>query len=174
MVGAAVNDGFEHERVAQSPGDRALSLIFHIGGEEYLIEATHVLKVVEVSRLNRLPRLPPTVLGITQHRGRVVTVFDLGALLYERPAVDPRALRSDTARIILLDRGQRNNGLLVEAIDEITSVSLTSSRNGPVPALRVVQHRGRALHALQAGPLMRAILNVGPSGDRAVGRESDS
>lgn len=169
-----MSEAVDLEQATQAPVERALSLIFHIGGEEYLIEATDVLKVVEVSRLNRLPRLPPTVLGITQHRGRVATVFDLGALLFDRPAVDPRALRSETARIILLDRGQRNNGLLVEAIDEITSVALGSSRNGPVPALRVVQHRGRALHALQAGPLMRAILNVGPGGERALGRESDS
>jgi len=154
--------------VGGAPASRSLSLIFHVSGEEYLIPATDVLKVVEVSRLNRLPRLPAAVLGITQHRGRVVTVFDLGALLYGTASLAPNALRSDAARVVLLDRGQRNHGFFVEAIDEITSVALGGSRSGPVPALRVVAHRGRALHVLQAGPLLKAIQAVAPGGEAAT------
>ena len=61
---------------------RRLSVIFQAGDERYLIEASSVFKVAEPGGINRIPKLPRPILGITQHRGRVVTVYHLGCLLF--------------------------------------------------------------------------------------------
>jgi purine-binding chemotaxis protein CheW len=128
-----------------SPLPRLLCLLFHVGEERYAIKALDVHKVVEPTWVNRLPRLPPAVAGITQHRGRVVTVVDLAAIFGAPPR--PFALSTST-RVLVLDKGQRNIGLWVDAVDQIASVRVPAPRSGEATAL--FQHQGAAVAALSA------------------------
>lgn len=140
--------------------ERVLSVVFRAGGERYLIQARDVFKVAEVPAVNRIPRLPPAILGITQHRGKVLTVIDLVQLLFGERG--PGLLPSGQSRLVILDRGSRNAGLLVDAIEEIAPVRLGAARQGPSPALSVIQHRGRPIHGVRSDVLMEMILGLAP------------
>lgn len=144
---------------AAAEKERVLSVVFRAGGERYLIQARDVFKVAEVPAVNRIPRLPPAILGITQHRGKVLTVIDLVRLLFGEAGP---GLHQGHSRLIILDRGSRNAGLLVEAIEEIAPVRLGAARQGPSPALAVIQHRGRPIHGVRSDVLMEMILALAP------------
>lgn len=133
--------------------DRALSVIFRLGDETFVLAASDVIKIVETKRINRLPRLPRAILGITQHRGRVVTVVDLRAVLFP----EFEGVQTVPRHALLLDRGARNAAILADAIEEIAPVRMAGARPGAVPALRVVQHRGRAVSAIDTDLLVAAI-----------------
>lgn len=141
---------------ARSPGaaERALCLMFRGAADAYALPALDVLKVVEPARLNRLPRLPPAVLGITHHRGRIITVVDLASLL-GAPRTPPGGA---SARVLVLDRGQRNIGLYVDAVDEIVPIRVPAE--GRVGVLTVVQHQGRALSALDTERVLERIYGL--------------
>lgn len=131
---------------------RVLCLLFHVGDERYALPALDVHKVVEPPWVNRLPRLPPFVAGITQHRGRVLTVVDL-ATFFGRPP-RPFVVTSST-RVLVLDRGQRNLGLWVDAVDQIASMRLPLPREGA--PMVVVGQQGAAIAALSATALYERI-----------------
>lgn len=114
----------------------------------------------------RLPRLPPVVAGITHHRGRIVTVFDPGALLF---GAAPRPVEGADARILVLDRMQRHLAIGVDAVDEIEPLRLAGDLPaGPLPALRVAQHRGEAVFGVDVDRLIDlALKSAGEVGDTA-------
>ena len=133
--------------------ERALCLLFRAGGERFAIRAADVQKVTPAGQLSRLPLLPPALLGITQVRGRVVTVVDAAALL-----AAGRCLHTDDARLLILERPVRHLGLLVDAVDEIESLRLPTdlsqlARAGR-RALRIAQHKGRALPLVDVAALV--------------------
>ena len=122
-----------------------LYVVVSVAGESLGLRASAVLKVIEVGAVARLPRLPGPVVGVTPYRGRIVTVVDLALLLdRDRPVADQGGER----RIVVLDSGSRNVGVLVERVEVISTMS------------RVEAHRGRE-HALIAAQAI--------CGERAVG-----
>ena len=137
---------------------RALCLLCRAGGERLALRAADVLKVVGGARLCRLPRLPPQVAGITHNRGRIVTVFDPGVLLFGSllPTAHPGSV---DARVVVLDRGQRHLALAVDGVDEIETLRLGPDLPaGPTPAVRVAEHRGKAVFAVDADRLVETML----------------
>ena len=135
---------------------RALCLLCRVGRERLALRASDVLKVVGGSRLCRLPRLPPQVAGISHHRGRIVTVFDAGVLLFRDAPSTPSGAE---ARIVVLDRGQRHLALAVDGVDEIETLRLGPDLPaGPTAAVRVAEHRGKAVFAVDADRLVESML----------------
>ncbi len=139
---------------------RALCLLFRVAEERYALKALDVHKVVEPGWINRLPRLPLSVVGITQHRGRIVTVVDLAAFF---GAGRRRLETSSATRILVLDQGQRTLGLYVDAVEQIATVRLPPAR-GQGALLSVFQHQGAAVNALVAPVLLERILGLGEDG----------
>ncbi len=133
--------------------ERVLCLLFRAGGERFAIRAADVQKVTPAGQLSRLPLLPKALLGITQHRGRVVTVVDAAELL----SAGHTSLGPD-ARLLILERPVRHLGLLVDAVDEIESLRLPTdlSQLGRAgrPALRIAQQKGRALPLVDVAALV--------------------
>lgn len=144
---------------------RALCLLCRAGSERLALRASDVLKVVGGARLCRLPRLPPQVAGITHNRGRIVTVFDAGVLLFGQPREAREAPGQGhgpglgEARVVVLDRGQRHLALAVDGVDEIETLRLGPDLPaGPSPAIRVAEHRGKAVFAVDADRLVESML----------------
>lgn len=136
---------------------RALCLLCRAGDERLALRAADVLKVVGGARLCRLPRLPPQVAGITHNRGRIVTVFDASVLLFGVTGTRPPAAAD--ARVVVLDRGQRHLALAVDGVDEIETLRLGPDLpGGPTPAVRVAEHRGKAVFAVDADRLVESML----------------
>lgn len=135
------------------PLERALCILFSRGEDRYAVRADEVHKVIEPSWLNRLPRLPPAVVGITQHRGRVVTVVDIALLFGSRA---PPRREAAATRLVILERGQRHVGLWVDAVDQIANLRLPPGEGG----MAVINHAGEALCALDAEALVRRVLGL--------------
>ncbi len=103
-------------------------VVFRLGEDRCALPLDAVREVVvPPDRYTRVPRAPAVVCGVMNLRGRVVTVIDLTGLLVRREADEGDALtgrhcHTKNARILLIDRGRRDLGLLVtdvEGIDEL-------------------------------------------------------
>lgn len=98
-----------------------------VAGEVYALPVTSVEEVLRVSGITRLPYAPAPVRGITQQRGRVLTVVDLRVRLgYEPALIDSRS------RICVVSSRGRSIGLLVDAARHV--VKLLPSGKQPTPA----------------------------------------
>jgi chemotaxis signal transduction protein len=137
----------------EAPAERALCILFTRGDDRYAVRADEVHKVTEPGWLNRLPRLPPAVVGITHHRGRVVTVVDLAVLFSSDP---PPRRESSASRLVILERGQRHVALWVDAVDQIANLRVPAGEGG----MAVINHAGAALCALEAESLVRRVLGL--------------
>ena len=137
------------------PAARLLCLLFSRGEDRYALRADEVHKVTEPGRLNRLPLLPRAVLGIMQHRGRIVTVVDV-AQLFDDPDSVPRVV-GPTARVVILERGQRHVGLWVDAVEQIANIRVPEGQGG----MTLLTHAGKPLCALDAEVLLRRALDLG-------------
>jgi purine-binding chemotaxis protein CheW len=98
-----------------------------VAGEVYAIPVAKVEEVLRVSGITRLPYAPAPVRGITQQRGRVLTVVDLRVRLGFAPA--PLDSRS---RICVVSSRGRSLGLLVDAARHVVKL-LPSGKQPPPP-----------------------------------------
>jgi chemotaxis signal transduction protein len=141
-----------------TPTERALCLLFRAGGERFAIRAADVQKVTPLGLRSCLPRLPPAIHGISQHRGRIVTVVDAAIVL---GVSDAPSTPRDPSRLLLLERPVRHVGLLVDGVDEIEAIALPADLSG-LPrgargAVRIAQLRGKAVSLVDAAVLVEDI-----------------
>lgn len=96
--------------------------MFRLEKDRYALPLSAIREVVVTPpKFSRVPKAPASVSGIMNLRGRVVTVVDLSSLL--KPADPPRPLGS---KVVLLDRGRRELGLLVTEVDGIEAIEKVS------------------------------------------------
>ena len=87
-------------------------LVFSLGAERYGIETTCVVDVLRFTELTRVPCTPPFVLGVVNHRGRIVPVLDLQRLLGTAGAETSTA----EGRIVTVEAGGMTFGILAAAV----------------------------------------------------------
>lgn len=109
-------------------------VIFRLEKDRYALPLAAIREVVvPPERYTRVPRAPRAVSGVMNLRGRVVTVVDLRQVLgiaagqSAVASTDPK-LRTD--RVVLLDRGRRDLGLLVTDVDGIELIEKVSTAPG--------------------------------------------
>jgi purine-binding chemotaxis protein CheW len=99
-------------------------VVFRLEKDRYALPLSAIREVVVVpERFSRVPRAPSYVRGIMNLRGRVVTVVELAALL------KGDGNKAAATKIVLLDRGRRELGLLVTEVDGIEVIE----KIGPAP-----------------------------------------
>ena len=62
-------------------GERLDLLVFSLAGERYAVETASVLEVVPLRDLTSVPCTPSTILGVVNHRGRIIPIIDFRRLL---------------------------------------------------------------------------------------------
>jgi len=130
-------------------------VIFRVDKERYGLPLAAVREVVvPPERFTRVPRAPAAVTGVMNLRGRVVTVVELRQLLGLPDGALP------PSRVVLLDRGRRDLGLLVTEVDGIEAVErVTPAPGKAVPAVRgVTRLRGQAVTVLDPEGLDSAVV----------------
>jgi purine-binding chemotaxis protein CheW len=110
---------------------RVRHVVFRLERDRYALPLASIREVVVApAQYTRVPRAPPSLRGVMNLRGRVVPVIDLRTLL----GVAATAT-TVPARIILLDLGRRELGLLITDVDGIESIEKlgtgTQHRGGP-------------------------------------------
>jgi purine-binding chemotaxis protein CheW len=108
-------------------------VVFRLEKDRYALPLSAIREVVVVpERFSRVPRAPDCVKGIMNLRGRVVTVVELATLL--KSSAGPVAPWGPQAKVVLLDRGRRELGLLVTEVDGIEAIEKVSPAPPKAPS----------------------------------------
>lgn len=122
------------------------SIVFRVGHARCALPLTSVREVVVPQPLSQVPRAPEAVLGIMNLRGRVVAVVDtVMALTGEVGRVargeglPPARTRLRDGRILLLERGRKEIGLLVNEVEGIEPLGQTTRALEPASLARSIE-----------------------------------
>jgi purine-binding chemotaxis protein CheW len=111
----------------RAPAEEIELLVFSLSGERYAADTVHVLEVVPLRDLTPVPCTPPIVLGVINHRGRILPVLDLRRLL-ELPGQDV----PEGSRVVAAEAAGMTFGLFAESVAGVLRVG--SREVAPVPA----------------------------------------
>lgn len=134
-------------------------VVFRIGSERYGLPLAAVREVVNPAPMSVVPRAPRSVRGIMNLRGRVITIVDLETLLAlapGRPSPEPLP----QGKVVLLDRGRRDLGLLIGEVEGVHSLEEIAPAPGEaLPSIRGVARLPHgAVTVLDADGLDRQIV----------------
>jgi purine-binding chemotaxis protein CheW len=93
--------------VEEEPGEQLVVMLFRLGRELLGIEVRYVQDIRQKETLTQVPRVPEWVAGVTNLRGRILSVIDLRAYLGLPPSPQPEAgffvqIRSAAMELIFL------------------------------------------------------------------------
>ena len=94
---------------AEPIGERLDAVVFGLAGERYAIATGYVREVARLTDFTPIPGCPDFVVGVTNLRGSVVMVVDIGRFFDM-----PRKGLTDLSRIVVLGRDQAEFGVLVD------------------------------------------------------------
>jgi len=95
-------------------------IVFLLSREWYGVEITKVKEVIKVGKITYLPSSPDYIAGIVNLRGKILSITDLKTLLglpHEQP--------TDKTRIIAVESGTLETGLLVDEVIESIEVPVS-------------------------------------------------
>lgn len=109
-------------------GERRQFITFRSGEQEFGADIMAIREIRGFTQTTRLPHAPDYVLGVINLRGVVLPVIDLNARL-GRGATEANPKHV----IVVVKAGERNIGLLVDAVSDIMTV--TAADVQPTPEL---------------------------------------
>ena len=139
-------------------------LLFELGGERFALRLAELDEVASVDNGAMLPNAPSLVAGLSNLRGELLLLIDLGQLLGVR--AQPR-IGTGNRTLILKDGVGHRCGLMVDAMLQVLSTEEADLRpfRGTAGDPRgelieaVGEREGRALTLLDAGALLGDIRN---------------
>ncbi len=137
--------------VSISQGSRWV--IFECHGRTFGVPLASVREIVPPHPFTPIPGCGPEVCGLIALRGRVVTVFDLGAALGLRSASD----RPDH-RLLLVEHGDRVVGLAVEEVLTVEHATVQSAGRPEEDTIGDGEAAGREFHALDVARVLNRLL----------------
>src|SRR6266568_458493 len=104
--------------------------VFILAGARYGIEAAYVLEVTPARELTPVPCTPPHILGVVNHRGRILPILDLRNLF-------ALAAQETTAesRVVVVEVGRMTVGILADAVLGTMRVGMHEVMPPPVTVL---------------------------------------
>lgn len=99
---------------------------FGLAGEEYALPVSAAREILRVGTITRVPHAPYTVRGVVNVRGKVLPVIDFRLRLgLGRTEV------TDQSRILVTSSRNRLLGLLVDSVDQVAHLDLTTAEPPP-------------------------------------------
>ncbi len=105
-------------------------LCFFLGEEQFAVNVSRVEVVLEMQNVTRVPKAPPHMRGVINHRGSVVPVVDLRL----RFGMGPSELKEGTSIIILqIDHGGGllTVGMLADGVREVVDLDPSNTEKPP-------------------------------------------
>lgn len=93
-------------------------VVFSLGKEHFGVDIAGVREIVRFGGCRSLPSAPPFVRGIINLRGELVTLVDLAT----RFAMVPTEMTDDQRKVIIVQQGSRQIGIVVDGVSEILRV----------------------------------------------------
>jgi purine-binding chemotaxis protein CheW len=113
---------------APTPAERLELLVFSLAGERYGIEMIHGLEVLPLRDLMPVPGTPSFVLGVMNHRGRILPVLDVRGLFELAGRGVPEG-----SRVLAVEAGGMTFGVFAEAV--IGTVTVGAHELAPPPVI---------------------------------------
>jgi purine-binding chemotaxis protein CheW len=135
---------------APSAGDVLEVLVFSLAGERYGIAAASVLEVIPLRDLVAVPGTPRVVLGIVNHRGRILPVLDLRRV-FELTGEGV----GENSRIVATRSGASTFGVFAETIVGVVAVGAVELSTRPAGPTG-----GRETFVLAVTSDMLAVLDI--------------
>lgn len=133
---------------AAAPVEALELLVFPRGEETYALEARHVVEVFPLPDVTPVPFTPPSVLGVVNHRGRILPVIDVARLL------GPASEEAEPSLVIAVEAGEAAFGIGADAVPELISVGASEL----VRATELAEQPDSAVRGLTAE--MAAVLDL--------------
>lgn len=102
-------------------------LLFSLGGGRYAIETAHVLEAVPLRALTPVPCTPPVILGVINHRGRILPVLD-----FRRLFGSAGQGVTEGSRVVVVEAGGMTFGIYADAV--AGTVRIAAHELAPPPA----------------------------------------
>jgi purine-binding chemotaxis protein CheW len=87
-----------------------------VGAEAYAVPVEHVLEVAELGPVTPMPGAPTEVLGVSNRRGQIVPVIDLGFVFGIGRTDGPR-------RLLVAEEQGRRAGFAIHQVDDVGALS---------------------------------------------------
>lgn len=123
-----MTDNFDKTREGARDGEQHQFLTFSVSNEVYGVDIMTVREIKGWTETTRLPNTPEFMRGVMNLRGLIIPIFDLRAR-FKQQLTDANAKHV----VIILAVGERNIGILVDAVSDILSVNTDDIR--PTPEL---------------------------------------
>jgi chemotaxis signal transduction protein len=105
----------------EEPKEKGLQIIvFRLDREWYGVEIAKTKRVINVGKITYLPSCPEHIAGIVNLRGRILSVTDLKAIFGL-----PHEELNEKARLIVIESGPLETGLLVDEVVESIEVPVS-------------------------------------------------
>jgi purine-binding chemotaxis protein CheW len=115
---------------AQNPATAAARagkyVIFGLGDEEYGIDVTMVREIIGPMPITRVPRMPESVRGMINLRGKVIPIVDL-RIRFGLEAVD----HGRRTCIIVVQPAAAEFGVVVDRVSEVATIAASEIEDAP-------------------------------------------
>jgi purine-binding chemotaxis protein CheW len=112
---------------AGAPAEVLELLVLSLAGERYGVETAHVLEVIPLRELTPVPCTPSFVLGVVNHRGRILPVLDLRRL-FELAGQGA----TEGSRAVAVEAGGMTFGILADAVTGVVRIGVDAVASPPV------------------------------------------
>ncbi|MCG8336104.1 MAG: chemotaxis protein CheW [Proteobacteria bacterium] len=92
-------------------------LSFRLGNEEYGIEIRHIIEIIVMQEITKVPDMPGFIIGVINLRGNVISVMDIR----KRFGLDSRDY-DDRTCIIVVQINNISIGLIVDTVNEVVDI----------------------------------------------------
>ena len=92
-------------------------VVFDLASEAYGVDIGAVREIIRLQDITRVPRTPDFVEGVINLRGKVIPVVDL-----RKRFMLPVAEQTDDNRIVVVDIGGQDIGVVVDAVTEVLRI----------------------------------------------------
>lgn len=129
-----------------------LHVLCRIADADYVVPAADVLQMESYAGATKVPGAAAEVAGLVQIRGRVVPVLDL-RVLFGFPAIEPTI----NSRVVVMTRGERTVGLLVDSAREVLKIPAADFQ--PPPPVVAQQTDGMVKAVAQSGSRLLMLID---------------
>ena len=117
------------ERNKESKNDQFLS--FYVAKDLYAISVLHIKEIVEYSKVTEVPLMTPEVKGITNIRGNVIPIVDLGVRLGLTKYCEI-GKRTSIVIVEKIDGDEKFEvGLIVDEVDKVYNIIAKEYEDAP-------------------------------------------
>jgi len=107
-------------------------LTFYVSGDIYALSVLHIKEILEYSIVTKVPLMQPCISGITNIRGNVIPVIDLGIRMN---VSKEQTLNKRTSIIVIEKEDEIQNfqvGLVVDEVNEVYDIYTKEQEDAPV------------------------------------------